>query len=160
MNTSKLPARVRVSELSNLPSETVLGKLGRLEPEQSGRLENLSLEPGKVRLAVALAGGSPIGYALRRNLELTVVVAASWRGKEIEVALENLLENRLEPPQPAVILPSSTASWTVLESDAPGCDPVTGICEVTQDEGVAVSSLFIVLDARADVLDALKAEET
>jgi len=150
---------VRVSELSHLPSEAVLGKLGRLEPEQSVRLENLSLEPGKVRLAVALAGGSPIGYALRRDLELTVVVAASWRGKGVEAALENLLENRLEPSQPDLVVPSSTASWTVLAQGAQGCDPVTGICEVPQKE-VAASSLLVVLKAREDIPSGLNVENT
>jgi len=140
---------VRVSELSHVPSENVLKQLRRLELGQAKVLENLSLEPGKgagqTRLAVALAGGSPIGYALRRDLELMVVVAASWRGKGIEGALETLLE----PSQLEVILPSGTASWTVLAPDAAGCDPVTGTCEVPQNEG-AVSSPFVVLGARED----------
>jgi len=138
-----------------LPSEAVLKQLGRLEPGQIHRLENLNLEPNKVRLAVALAGGSPIGYAVRRNLELTVVVAASWRGKGIEGALETLLE----PSQLEVVVPSSTPSWTVLALGALGCDPVTGICEVPQNEGVA-SSPFVVLNAREDVPNALKVEKT
>ena len=150
---------MRVSELSHLPSETVLRQLTRFEPGQAKVFENFSLEPGKVRLAVALAGGSPIGYAVRRNLELTVVVAASWRGKGIEAALEHLLENRLESFQPEVAVPSSTASWTVLAPDAQGCDPVTRICEVPQDEEVA-SSPFILLTAREGHPDALKVEKT
>lgn len=160
MNISQLPARVRVSELSNLPSETVLRQLRRLELEQAERLENLRLEPGKVRLAVALAGGSPIGYALRKGLELTVVVAASWRGKGIEAALEHLLETLLEPSQPEVMVPSSTPPWTVLARGAQGCDPVTGTCEVRQYEGEAASSPFVLLGARANVPSTSDAEET
>ena len=43
-------------------------------------------------MAVALAGGSPIGYAVRVDGVLSVVVPASWRGKGIEAALEGTLE--------------------------------------------------------------------
>ena len=92
MKKFNLPARVRVSELPNLPGETVLNQLKKLEPGQAHTLENLQLEPGRVRMAVALAGGSPIGYAVRVDGVLSVVIPASWRGKGIEAALEGTLE--------------------------------------------------------------------
>lgn len=92
MKRFNLPARVRVSELQNLPGETVLNQLKKLEPGQAHTLENLQLEPGRVRMAVALAGGSPIGYAVQVDGVLSVVVPASWQGKGIEAALEGTLE--------------------------------------------------------------------
>jgi hypothetical protein len=88
-----LPARVRISELKKLPEPALLERLKRIEPEKAALLERGVL--AGQRLAVAIAGGAAVGWALchpqsdsPNSLELALM--AVWRGRGIEEALYEL----------------------------------------------------------------------
>ncbi len=89
-----LPARVRISELKKPPEPSLLERLKRIEPEKAAQLERGVLAGD--RLAVAIAGGAAIGWALYPRVEveygtLELVLQAVWRGRGIEEALYELM---------------------------------------------------------------------
>lgn len=77
-----LPARVRISLLPALPQAQMFQTLSRLDPSQSAVLR----EPSAT-IAVALAGGSAIGWAAALADQTVLVLSPAWRGKGIEEAL-------------------------------------------------------------------------
>lgn len=96
-----LPARVRISELKKPPEPALLERLKRIEPEKAAQLER-GVAAGQ-RLAVVIAGGAAIGWALGGNFgprgsektevenrALELAMMAVWRGRGIEKALHEL----------------------------------------------------------------------
>ncbi len=93
-----LPARVRLSRLSEPPGEALLGRLRQLAPQTP--LERLrDLPAADLICLLAVAGGRVVGVLLAERegerWAQTLVLEAAWRGRGVEDALRAELTSLL-----------------------------------------------------------------
>ena len=86
-----LPSRVRVVRQSNLLEPSMRERVIALAAAQGCDSREQLGAPG-VRVALALAGSTLIGFAFASNCELTAVLVREWRSRGIEEALKLSLE--------------------------------------------------------------------